>query len=119
VPEWVSNPLGCYYLYFADHRGYSIRLAYADELSGPWQIYRPGTLHLNQSCFPSRAIALSPPERLRKGVASGNLRPHVASPDVHIDNEKKQFHMYFHGLTQDCKQRTRLALSSDGINFKT
>ena len=32
VPEWVENPLGKYYLYFAHHRGAYIRLAYADAL---------------------------------------------------------------------------------------
>ena len=31
VPDWVEDPLGKYYLYFADHRGTYIRLAYADE----------------------------------------------------------------------------------------
>ena len=28
VPEWISNPLGRYYLYFAHHNGEYIRLAY-------------------------------------------------------------------------------------------
>ena len=27
VPSWVQNPLGRYYLYFADHQGTYIRLA--------------------------------------------------------------------------------------------
>ena len=31
VPDWVENPLGRYYLYFADHRGSYIRLAVADR----------------------------------------------------------------------------------------
>ena len=35
VPKWVEDPLGKYYLYFADHKGRYIRLAYADELAGP------------------------------------------------------------------------------------
>ena len=30
VPDWLPNPLGRYYLYFADHKGSYIRLAYAD-----------------------------------------------------------------------------------------
>ena len=33
VPGWVPNPLGRYYLYFADHKGSYIRLAYADALA--------------------------------------------------------------------------------------
>jgi hypothetical protein len=33
VPEWIENPLGNYYLYFAHHQGTYIRLAYADRQS--------------------------------------------------------------------------------------
>ena len=35
VPDWVENPLGAYYLYFAHHKGSYLRLAYADDLAGP------------------------------------------------------------------------------------
>ena len=51
VPEWIENPLGKYYLYFADHKGLYIRLAYADELAGPWNIYAPGSLKIEHSYF--------------------------------------------------------------------
>src|SRR5215217_6044065 len=44
VPDWLEEPLGKYYLYFADHKGGYIRLAYADRLEGPWAVYRAGTL---------------------------------------------------------------------------
>ena len=44
VPNWIKNPLGRYYLYFSAHKGDYIRLAYADQLEGPWQIYNKGTL---------------------------------------------------------------------------
>lgn len=35
TPDWLSDPLGEYYLYFAHHDGSFIRLAYADDLQGP------------------------------------------------------------------------------------
>ena len=35
VPNWIDNPLGKYYLYFCDHRGTYIKLAYADDITGP------------------------------------------------------------------------------------
>ena len=41
VPDWVSEPLGAYYLYFADHKGSYIRLAYADDLLGRGRSTRP------------------------------------------------------------------------------
>ena len=49
VPEWVNDPLGKYYLYFAHHRGEYIRMAYSDNITGPYTIYNEGTLKLNQT----------------------------------------------------------------------
>jgi hypothetical protein len=51
VPNWIANPLGRYYLYFADHKGAYIRLAYADRLEGPWRTHEPGSLQLAESLF--------------------------------------------------------------------
>jgi hypothetical protein len=56
VPDWVENPLGKYYLYFSHHKGDSIRLAYADQIGGPWKVYEPGALTLQASGFPTEAI---------------------------------------------------------------
>ena len=77
VPDWVDNPLGKYYLYFADHRGTYIRMAYADEVTGPWTIHTPGTLKLEDSFFPPPAR----PARWHRAVVAA-LYPHIASPDV-------------------------------------
>ena len=33
VPDWVAQPQGRYYLYFADHKGRHIRLGFADALT--------------------------------------------------------------------------------------
>ena len=49
TPAWLDNPLGRYYLYFGHHKGEYIRLAFADELTGPWTIYGPGVLHLKEA----------------------------------------------------------------------
>jgi hypothetical protein len=35
VPDWIRDRLGAYYLYFADHKGSYIRLAYTDHPVGP------------------------------------------------------------------------------------
>jgi hypothetical protein len=94
VPDWVEEPLGRYYLYFAHHRGRFIRLAYADRLSGPWQIYAPGTL------------------RLEETVCQG----HIASPDVHVCEGERELWMFFHGPYEG-EQVTFLATSSDGLRF--
>ena len=96
APSWLSDPLGRYYLYFAHHAGSFIRLAYSDHLEGPWNIYEPGTLQIEQShCY-----------------------NHVASPDVHVDDEKREIRMYYHGWVADRTQKTKVAVSTDGINFE-
>lgn len=96
VPEWVKNPLGRYYLYFAHHRGAYIRLAYADSVEGPYTVYRPGALHRDMTVF--------------------RRRDHIASPDVHIDTENQRFFMYFHG-NYGGGQASCWATSTDGVNY--
>lgn len=97
VPDWLPNPLGRYYMYFAHHAGTFIRLAYADQLEGPWKIHEPGTLHLKDA---------------------EAFHDHIGSPDVHIDNESRQIRMYFHGPAKGKSgQWTGVAYSKDGIRF--
>lgn len=132
VPDWVAAPLGRYYLYFADHKGGYIRLAYADALDGPWRTHEPGTLSLAGSRFPSGPIAVpegaggapAPPPGLAPpgtpdipDALADATTPHVASPDVHVDHARQRIVMYFHGLASFRTQRTRVALSADGLTF--
>lgn len=105
VPEWVKNPLGKYYMYFAHHRGTYIRLAYADEPQGPWTIYEPGTLRLEMT----------------------SAVHHIASPDILVDDSNERLLLYFHGPTEmpggdyggrPYEQRTFIASSRDGLDFE-
>lgn len=97
VPEWVTAPLGKYYLYFAHHGGTYIRLAYADRLEGPWKLHGPGVLNLSDSF----------------------ANNHIASPDVHVLNDEQEIRMYYHGccMPNPPHQVTRLATSRDGLSF--
>lgn len=96
VPDWVENPLGKYYMYFAHHHGKYIRLAYANTPTGPWTIYKAGALHID------------------KTAAKG----HIASPDIIIDEETKTIRMYFHGYNQDKSgQKTFVSTSQNGLDF--
>jgi hypothetical protein len=117
-------------LYFADHKGRYIRLAYADELLGPWQIYEPGSLHIAESFFAATRPPIAP-ERLAELVAireASGVRvshdygleltePHIASPDVHVDEVNQRIVMYYHGLEAAAFQHSRVAVSDDGIHF--
>lgn len=130
VPDWVINPLGRYYLYFADHKGDYIRLAYADAITGPWQIHAPGSLRLEQSYFLTSPPTVSD-ERVRALEADREARgvrvmhdtrteltsTHIASPDVHVDEANRRFIMYYHGLAGVGSQHSRVATSVDGIDF--
>ena len=131
VPEWVENRLATYYLYFADHKGRYIRLAYADDLLGPWRVHVPGSLQIARSHFLTEPPEVSPDEleQLRAARAGrGALishdlltevtTPHIASPDVHVDHENRRIVMYFHGLDGVDRQVTRVATSTDGIRFE-
>ena len=100
VPDWLPDPLGRYYLYFAHHDGRYIRLAYADSVAGPWRMHEPGVLPLEHSGF----------------------RGHIASPDVHVDDECKRIRMYYHGADYPSgppgPQWSRVATSPDGLRFE-
>ena len=122
VPDWLPNKLGKYYLYFAHHKGKYIRLAYANDLKGPWKIYKPGALQItdcrcNDAPFPAtESIRHEGAENAGDGVT------HVASPDVHIDERQKQLIMYFHCPLEHNGQKgqyTLRATTNDGIHFKS
>lgn len=132
VPDWVPNRLGQYYLYFADHKGSYIRLAYADRLEGPWKVHQPGALNIKDTPFPhepppfteqqmadykARAKTIGLDVDQFPDLAKEMTTPHVASPDVHVDDANKRIVMYYHGLESFAQQVTRVATSSDGIHF--
>lgn len=133
VPDWVEHPMGSYYLYFADHKGSYIRLAYADDLRGPWKVHPPGSLQIEKSHFPVEPppvdqVALEQAKARRAAAYGGNKLPHsiikeftathIASPDVHVDGENRRIVMYFHGLEGFGRQVSRVAISSNGIDFQ-
>jgi hypothetical protein len=131
VPDWIEGRLGDYYLYFADHKGRYIRLAYADNPLGPWRIYPPGSLQLEGSHYLTEPSKVTPKQLAQfearakqRGVAISHdllseiTTPHIASPDVHVDIPGRRIVMYFHGLDAVGTQVTRVATSHNGIDFK-
>lgn len=116
-PDWLPAPLGQYLLYFADHKGTYIRLAYADALEGPWTVHPPGCLDLAASLFPTELL----PEGSRPAWVKEQSQwyyPHIASPDIHVDHQAREIRMYFHGMLASGEQSTRVARSSDGLDFQ-
>lgn len=115
APEWLPDRLGEYYLYFAGHHGSYVRLAYADDLRGPWTVHPPGTLHIGETMFDGSGTY----------DYGGNVSSeHVASPDVHVDDREERLRMYYHGCCGpfevgglELPQVTCVATSTDGIAF--
>ena len=128
VPAWVAHPLGRYYLYFAHHKGSYIRLAYADNIAGPWKIHQPGVLDVKDT-------GLYRPQPDLPGLAA-NFYTHVASPEVAVDEANHRLVMLVHGWYTAGKQwpadpgeaarwsrengygqYTQTTVSTDGLHF--
>jgi hypothetical protein len=127
VPAWVQKPLGKYYMYFGNHRGVFIRLAYADSPAGPWKIHDPGVWHVKDS-----ALYRPQPD----SASFGGFNTHFASPEIFVDNARRRIVLWAHGWYTNGErwpaepqaaqawankngygQFTQGATSTDGINF--
>jgi len=114
APEWLPDRLGEYYLYFAHHNGGYFRLAVADAIEGPSRIHTPGALQHSESHFPDE-LDPQDPAKVRPGMVIST--PHIASPDLHVDGQRREVRMYYHGINRDRTQVTRVATSKDGVHF--
>lgn len=130
VPAWVERPLGKYYMYFANHMGTFIRLAYADAPTGPWTIHEPGVLHVRDTAF------FRPPPDPPSALA--DFYTHLASPEIRVDEARRRIVLWAHGWwtngerwpadLEDARawatqngygQFTQVAESVDGLRFET
>jgi len=110
-PSPIATPDGLR-LYFADHRGAYIRLAFADDPAGPWQVHVPGTFPLS--------VVLAEAERTAASRVETTGVPHIGSPDVHR-LEDGRWRMYFHALPGDPAipwgHQNGVAISQDGLDW--
>lgn len=148
LPDWIPaeervHPSAVYYMYFANHTGHDIRLAWSDSLTGTWTLFNRGTA-------PDRAwgtggnnsgtqtpgngvldIDLGPSfpglGRTLTAASTNGVNPdgniigtwgHIASPDVIVDDVDQRIVMYFHGNSNHRGvQKTFVATSAFGLNF--
>lgn len=122
IPDWIApenraDPNAVYYLYFAHHRGDYIRMAWAEELEGPWRLYNVGT---GVPLDGRGVLSLSSSDDIEIGndIVIDN---HIASPDVFADGENQRIIMYFHSPTEqdgsDKGQSSFAATSTYGLDF--
>lgn len=131
VPDWIppeqrADPSANYYLYFANHRGNYIRMAWAPAVEGPYQLF-----NANPSTPEGQRGVLGLPQPsdelfLRDGEI--RLWQEFASPRVFVDHENQRILLFFHTFsgvrrndgsgTYGMKgQKTHVALSIDGLDF--
>ena len=144
VPDWIPiservHPSAKYYLYFGNHRGDDIRMAWSDSLTGTWTLFNvsggsgplnndrawgvngnnTGTqtpLHGVLTMVGNRIISLTNSDFL--------VSDHVASPEVIVDNVNQRLVMNIHGTTQflaqpgqGTGQRSFVTTSKYGLDF--
>jgi len=98
VADHVANPLGNYYLYFAPHDAPGdIKVAYADNIEGPYTEYAGNPLIDNSG----------------QGKLGVSAVTHVSSPNVVWMEQYNKYFLYFHGENNT----TRWAWSTDGLNW--
>nr|WBF71106.1 hypothetical protein [Megavirus caiporensis] len=113
APIWLQNRLyeiigskPTYLMYFSDHHGKQIFMAYSNNIKGPWNVYAPGTLKLSQvlEAF---------------NTTTNSTKAEIASADIYIDDNAKLVRMYFHRRVPNDNFAilTSVAYSKDGIHF--
>lgn len=130
VPDWLppekrADPEALYYLYFADHNGQYIRMAWAKKVLGPYRLYNPGVgvLSLHRPETTRTAVGGLPVVATSENAGYGG---HIASPDVHIDTVNRRLIMYFHAIAmyrnagewgRRKEQMTYVTSSTTGLDF--
>ena len=127
VPDWIPvderpDAQANYYLYFANHRGDSIRMAWADSIGGPWTVFNYGTAtdqSLSGRVTPGDGVLdlnLGADATIDLGAVV--IDNHIASPDVRLDEVNQRIVMYFHSpVIGPLNQTTFVATSKFGLNF--
>lgn len=123
IPSWIptsqrANPSARYYLYFGNHAGDYIRMAWAADIEGPYTLYNDFTSPGNRGVLDNNNsdIILRNNTRIEEN--------HLASPDVIVDNENQRIILYFHSGSsffvngqEQSRQVTWVSTSQNGLNF--
>ena len=124
IPKWIPSDKRAdrtaeYYMYFAHHGGDYIRMAWAAKVEGPWHLYRVGE---DVEVGTRGVLDLGPTDAPRISE-DFQLRSHVSSPNIHIDEENRRIAMYFHAGSyykgERLPQYTFLAHSDTGLDFNS
>ena len=93
------------------------RLSLGEGLAELWNavsiyLFRDSVLAVYQAVVTDQEI------RKQRGIAaSQTLKPHIASPEVVIDEANQQIVMFFHGQRDSLSQVSGVAVSKNGLEF--
>ncbi len=124
VPDWIApanrtHPDANYYLYFGDHDGDFIRMAWSATIAGPYTLFN---VH-SGTATPRGVLDLGGSDKIS---LANNLEiyDHISSPDVHVDDANQRIVLYFHGPAKHngiggdgLLQKTFVAYSNNGLDF--
>ncbi|MFC1764941.1 hypothetical protein ACFL6U_23080 [Planctomycetota bacterium] len=118
IPDWIApanrvDPTAQYYLYFANHHGNYIRMAWAVDIEGPWYLYRVGPdIEIGER----GVLDLGSDDKINigNGIVVNN---HIASPEVFADEKHQRIVLYFHGPSNKGGQRSFVGTSELGLDF--
>ncbi len=123
LPDWLprkkrADPGANYYLYFANHSGAQINMAWAPDIVGPYTLFN---VHPGQGLGEGGVLAMGSDRRINL-MHSLSIIGHIASPEVVVDHVQNQFVMYFHGPAEFRGKRLRgqksfVSTSGDGLYF--
>ena len=109
APGWLRTitargyTIGRYLMYFSGRFSTGIRLASAEQLSGPWRFHPVPVLDVSD-------------------VRAAGCHSHVASPDVHVEEGARRLRMLFHCPSRSSTRHDQLtfaATSRDGLRFRS
>ena len=123
VPNFISrgnrvNRDANYYLYFGHHGGEYIRMAWAENVTGPYRLYDAG------ASVGDRGVLDDNRNRIDLDNGVGIQDNHISSPDVHVETSPNRIVMYFHagGYRFEGRninsQRSFVNTSSRGAEFR-
>ena len=98
VPDWLSpeeraHPEARYYCYFASYRGQAIRMAWAADIAGPYELFNP--LPGDQGTLPGCGV-LDVSDTVTFRHSGSLLASDCASPDVIVDHEQQRILCFVH-----------------------
>ncbi len=103
IPDWImpedrADPSAQYYLYFGHHQGDYIRMAWAENIEGPYILYDDFSRAGDRGVLDNRGTENGVPTDgyifLDNDISI--RRNHLSSPDVIVDDVNQRIIMYFH-----------------------